>query len=57
LIQNAQALETSYRKGRFNASVKDFVSKGSVKNQIHGLVAELPKPEVKEKKDKNTAYQ
>lgn len=45
-----EAVETSYRKGGLNASVQDSLSKGSVKNLIHGLVVEMPKPEVKEKK-------
>lgn len=54
MIQKTQALEEaleiSYRKGGLNASVQDSLSKGSVKNMIHSLVVEMPKPEVKEKK-------
>lgn len=32
------------------ASVTETLSKGSIKNLIHSLVVEMPKPEVKEKK-------
>lgn len=45
-----EAIETSYRKGGLNASVKETLSKGSIKNLIHGLVVDMPLPEVKEKK-------
>jgi hypothetical protein len=45
-----EAVESSYRKGGLNASVKETLSKGSIKNLIHGLVVEMPGPEVKEKK-------
>ncbi|NLP34471.1 MAG: ISLre2 family transposase [Clostridiales bacterium] len=45
-----EAIETSYRKGGLNASVKETLSKGSIKNLIHNLVVEMPRPEIKEKK-------
>lgn len=32
------------------ASATDSLSKGSMKNLIHGLVVDMPKPEVKNKK-------
>jgi hypothetical protein len=44
-----EAVESSYRKGGLRASVTESLSKGSVKNLIHSLVVEMPKPEVKEK--------
>jgi hypothetical protein len=45
-----EAVESSYRKGGLRASVNENLSKASVKNLIHGLVVDMPKPEVKEKK-------
>lgn len=45
-----EAVESSYRKGGLCASVTDSLSKGSMKNLIHGLVVDMPKPEVKDKK-------
>lgn len=45
-----EAVESSYRKGGLRASVTESLSKASMKNLIHGLVVDMPKPEVKEKK-------
>ena len=45
-----EAIESSYRKGGLCASVSESLSKGSIKNLIHGLAVEMPKPEIKEKK-------
>lgn len=45
-----EAVESSYRKGGLSASVTESLSKASIKNLIHGLVVEMPKPKVKEKK-------
>lgn len=45
-----EAVESSYRKGGLRASVNENLSKASIKNLIHGLVVDMPKPEVKEKK-------
>lgn len=45
-----EAVESSYRKGGLCASIKETLSKGSIKNLIHSLVVEMPKQEVKEKK-------
>ena len=45
-----EAVESSYRKGGLRASVNETLSKASIKNLIHGLVVDMPKPEVKEKK-------
>ena len=45
-----EAVESSYRKGGLCASVTDSLSKGSIKNLIHGLVVDMPQPEIKEKK-------
>mgnify|MGYP001467963225 CR=1 FL=1 len=46
-----EAVESSYRKGGLRASVNENLSKASVKNLIHGLVVDIPKPEVKEKEE------
>jgi hypothetical protein len=51
-----EALETSYRKGGLNASVKETLSKGSIKNLIHGLVVDMPRVEVKDKKKVKTLH-
>lgn len=45
-----EAVESSYRKGGLRASANESLSKASIKNLIHGLVVDMPKPEVKEKK-------
>jgi len=45
-----EAVESSYRKGGLRASVNESLSKASIKNLIHGLVIDMPKPKVKEKK-------
>lgn len=45
-----EAVESSYRKGGLHASANESLSKASIKNLIHGLVVDMPKPEVKEKK-------
>jgi len=45
-----EAVESSYRKGGLRASANESLSKASIKNLIHGIVVDMPKPEVKEKK-------
>lgn len=45
-----EAVESSYRKGGLRASMTEALSKASIKNLIHDLAVDMPKPEVKEKK-------
>ena len=51
-----EAIDSSYQKGGTCASLKDDVSKQTVKNILHGLEVEMPKETVEKKKQVRRLY-